>query len=164
MTPAFFILQNGHPVPTGKFAAIAVGCVGIILVSVSGIGLAAKSEGHCGYKYVTTSDRNETSVMEVREQSINATNVTGATVTMKIYYCTPFTATDLATALLALSGGSLMWSVSSSKLSWSAAASYYVSRWSLSLQYNFFLSRSILCIWVYPLPNNVYLKIMLWTL
>ena len=88
--------------------------MGIILVSVSGIGLAAKSDGHCGYKYVPTPDRNETSVMEVREQIRNNTNGTDAL--MKIPYCTPFTATDLAMASLALIGGSLMWSISSSKL------------------------------------------------
>lgn len=102
MTPAFLILQTGYPVPTGKLAAVAVGCVGIILVSVSGIGLAAESDGHCGYKYVATPDRNATN---------NATDMN------KYYYCTPFTATELATALVALIGGSLMWSISSSKLS-----------------------------------------------
>ena len=115
MTPAFFILQTGYPVPTAKLAAVAVGCVGIILVSVSGIGLAAESEGHCGYKRAATPDRNETSEMEVREQIMNTTNVTDSP--LEIHYCTPFTATDLATSLLALIGGSLMWSISSSKLS-----------------------------------------------
>ena len=89
--------------------------MGIILVSVSGIGLAAESEGHCGYKYVATPDRNETSVMKVRERIMNTTNETD--ITMKIPCCTPFTASDLATATLALIGGSLMWSISSSKLS-----------------------------------------------
>jgi len=88
--------------------------VGIILVSVSGIGLAAESEGHCGYKDVPTPDTNETSVMEVSKRIMNTTNVTDATVRKQ--YCTPFTATELATALLALIGGSLMWSISSSKL------------------------------------------------
>ena len=115
MRRAFFVLQTSYPVSTGKFAAIAVGCLGIILVSVSGIGLAAQSEGHCGFKDVATPDRNDTSVMEVRERIVNNTNVTDATI--KKHYCTPFTATELATALLALIGGSLMWSLSSSKLS-----------------------------------------------
>lgn len=114
--------------------------MGIILVSVSGIGLAAESEGHCGYEYVATSDRNETSVMEVWERlnTPNTANATDAPTTIKKHYCTPFTATDLATGLLALIGGSLMWSISSSKLFMSAVAYYFVSRWSLSLQYNFF--------------------------
>lgn len=104
-------LRTGYPVPTSKFAAIAVGCVGIILVSVSGIGLAAESEGHCGYRDLPTPDTNETSVMEVSKRIMNTTNVTDATVRKQ--YCTPFTATELATALLALIGGSLMWSISS---------------------------------------------------
>lgn len=89
--------------------------MGIILVSVSGIGLAAESDGHCGYKDVVTPDKNDTSVMEVRENIVNSTNVTDATI--RKWYCTPFTAAELATALLALIGGSLMWSISSSKLS-----------------------------------------------
>lgn len=108
-------VRTGYPVPAGKLAAVGVGCVGIILVSVSGIGLAAESEGHCGYEYVATPDRNETSVMEVwqRITTTNTTNATDAPTTIKIQYCTPFTATDLATGLLALIGGSLMWSISS---------------------------------------------------
>lgn len=115
MSPAFFVLQTSYPVSRGKFAAIAVGCVGIILVSVSGIGLAAESEGHCGYKDVV-SDINDTSVMEISERIVNTTNVTGTAMPLREHYCTPFTAKELATALLALMGGSLMWSLSSSKL------------------------------------------------
>ena len=101
----------------GKFAAIAVGCVGIILVSVSGIGLAAESDGHCGYEDVVTPVKNDTSVMEVRDDIVNSTNVTDATIHVRKWHCTPFTTTELATALLALIGGSLMWSISSGKLS-----------------------------------------------
>ena len=83
---------------TGKLGAIAVGCVGIILVSTSGIGLAAASDGHCGYKTVTnnTEVRNKTSA------------------TSQEWVCIKFTAGQLAGSLLALIGGSLMWSISSS--------------------------------------------------
>ena len=96
--------MSSNPVSTGKLCAIAVGCVGIILVSASGIGLATKSQGRCHYKEVTA----------VRNSSANSTNVTGATIRKQ--YCTPFTPVKLATSLLALIGGSLMWSISSSKL------------------------------------------------
>ena len=115
MSPASFVLQTSYPVSRGKFVAIAVGCVGIILVSVSGIGLAAESDSHCGYKDVEP-DINDTSVMEISERIVNNTNVTGTVVPLREHYCTHFTAKELATALLALMGGSLMWSLSSSKL------------------------------------------------
>ena len=92
------VLQTSSSVSTGKLGTIAVGCVGIILVSSSGIGLAAASNGHCGYKTVT----NDT---EVR-------NKTSAT--SQEWVCIKFTAAQLAGSLLALIGGSLMWSISSS--------------------------------------------------
>ncbi|XP_078366319.1 uncharacterized protein LOC144650503 [Oculina patagonica] len=100
-------VRTSHPVSTGKLGAITVGCVGIILVSASGIGLAAESDGHCSYKEVTPM-RNYTSV---KDSSVNSTNIEGAT--LREQNCTPLTAVELATALLALIGGSLMWSISS---------------------------------------------------
>ncbi len=103
--------QTSYPVSTGKLGAIAVGCVGIILVSASGIGLAAESKGHCSHKEVTPMRNNSL----VRNSSVNSTNIAGAT--PREQYCTPFTAVELATSLLALIGGSLMWSISSGKLS-----------------------------------------------
>lgn len=106
------VLQTSYPVYTGKLAAIAVGSVGIILVSTSGIGLAAESEGHCGYNKEEAPQANYTSMIEVTNNSVNSTKITGA----KERFCTPFTAVELATSLLALMGGSLMWSISSSKL------------------------------------------------
>ena len=86
-----------------------IGSFGIILVSVSGIGLAAESDGHCGYTEVNPQS-NYTPVTVLGNSSVNTT-LHGT----KQRYCTPFTAAELVGSLLALMGGSLVWSISSSK-------------------------------------------------
>ena len=101
---------------TGKVGAIAVGVVGIILVSVSGIGLAAHSRGHCQWQ--DSLGANNTTV---KPTVINTTQNTSNTTftdspTSKIiqqWHCTPFTPVELTMSLLALIGGSLMWAISS---------------------------------------------------
>lgn len=91
-------LQTTHPVFTGKLAAVlAIALVGIILVSASAIG----SEGHCGCKEVKSKGNNSIVI------TLPPTKQT---------FCTPLSALELAKSLLALIGGSFMWSVSSSKL------------------------------------------------
>lgn len=80
-------VRISYPVPSGKVAAIAVGLVGIIIVSISGISFAANSNGYCH-----SAGGNQTTTEQC---------------------CTPFTNVQLAMSLLALIGGSLMWSISS---------------------------------------------------
>ena len=94
--------------PAGKVVAIAVGLVGVVLVSVSGIGLAAASQGHCDWKVGYGANHT---AMIITNSTTNITSVN--TATLKVWQCTPFTHVELATSLLALIGGSFMWSVSS---------------------------------------------------
>ena len=102
----------------GKVGAIAVGVAGIILVSVSGIGLAANSKGHCQWQ--DSPDANSTTVQPtVIHTTENTSNTTITTTSTSLIIrewhctCTPFTHAELTMSLLALIGGSLMWAISS---------------------------------------------------
>lgn len=98
-------LKSTYQVSTSKLGAIVIGSLGIILVSGSGIGLAAKSHKHC--------QLNNTAAAPLVNISENATTLPSTEVQGK--FCTPFSAAELAGSLLALLGGSVMWSVSSGK-------------------------------------------------
>ena len=96
LTMNFFpsTLQSSHPVPVEKIVAMAVGIVGIVLVSVSGIAVAASSKCTLNEK-ITVDNRSNTSMNTSSQE----------------FPC--FTNKDLAVSLLSLIGGSLMWSMSS---------------------------------------------------
>lgn len=96
-------IWSTYQVSTSKLGAIVIGSLGIILVSGSGIGLAAKSHKHC--------QLNNTAAPPLVNISENATALPSTEVQGK--FCTPFSAAELAGSLLALLGGSVMWSVSS---------------------------------------------------
>ena len=100
----------------GKVGAIVVGVAGIILVSVSGIGLAANSKGHCQWQD-SLGPNNATvqsTVFHTTENTSNTTFTTTSTsMIIREWHCTPFTYVELTMSLLALIGGSLMWAISS---------------------------------------------------
>lgn len=105
-------MQSTYPVSAGKIGAIAVGFVGILLVSISGIAFATNSSGYC--KEVDAFSANHTSVQTTVLPTSNRSNSTTIDdSTLRKRQCTPFTLVELAMSLLALIGGSLMWSISS---------------------------------------------------
>ncbi|XP_068708054.1 uncharacterized protein [Montipora capricornis] len=89
-------VRSSHPVPVEKIVAMAVGVVGIVLVSVSGIAVAASSK--------CTGTLNEKMAVDNRSN-------TSMNTSSQEFPC--FTNKDLALSLLSLIGGSLMWSMSS---------------------------------------------------
>ena len=112
-------MQSTYPVSAGKIGAIAVGFVGIVLVSISGIAFATNSSGYC--KEVDAHSANHTSVQTTVLPTSNRSNSTTIDdSTLRKQHCTPFTHVELAMSLLALIGGSLMWSISSGMSSQSA--------------------------------------------
>lgn len=105
-------VRRTYPVSAGKIGAIAVGFVGILLVSISGIAFATNSSGYC--KDLDAFSANHTSVQTtVLPTSSRSNSTTIDDSTLRKQPCTPFTHVELAMSLLALIGGSLMWSISS---------------------------------------------------
>ena len=98
-----FALQSTYPVPAVKVVATAVGVAGIVLVSVSGIGLAANSTGHCQWQ----------DAVQPTVSKNTSNNSTPRIIYTGKWHCTPFTHVELTTSLFALIGGSLMWAISS---------------------------------------------------
>ena len=97
----------------GKVGAIAVGVAGIILVSVSGIGLAANSKGHCQWQGANSTTVQSTVIHTTENTSNTTITTTSTSLIIREWYCTPFTHAELTMSLLALIGGSLMWAISS---------------------------------------------------
>ena len=97
-------IKSTYQVSASKLGAIVIGSIGIILVSASDIGLAAKNPKSC-LPNGTTVPMNISDNTTV-SPSVNEENTSK---------CTPFSAAELAGSLLALLGGSVMWSMSSSK-------------------------------------------------
>ena len=97
-------IKSTYQVSASKLGAIVIGSIGIILVSASDIGLAAKNTKSClpnGTTVPMNISDNTTVSPSVNEENMSK--------------CTPFSAAELAGSLLALLGGSVMWSMSSSK-------------------------------------------------
>lgn len=94
--------RSTYQVSASKLGAIVIGSIGIILVSASGIGLAVKNPKSClpnGTTVPMNISDNTTVSPSVNEENMSK--------------CTPFSAVELAGSLLALLGGSVMWSMSS---------------------------------------------------
>lgn len=106
-------VRSSHPISAGKVGAIAVGIIGIVLVSITGIALA-KNTTNCYWEvkvYGANHTGMQATVFHTNETSPNK-SITDIPSLEKLH-CPSFTHVEVAMSLLALIGGSLMWSISS---------------------------------------------------
>lgn len=110
-----FSLQSSHPISAGKVGAIVVGIIGIVLVSITGIALAENTT-NCYRKEASGANHTgmQATGFQTNETSPNK-SITDIPSSEKLH-CPSFTHVELAMSLLALIGGSLMWSISSGML------------------------------------------------
>lgn len=104
ITSIYFPLQHKSGMTPLKLLALVIGFAGVIIVSVADIQMALASDGECRFVKVNGTHNN-----------LNITHTNGS-VPAKILswnMCTKYTHLQVSMSLLALLGGSLMWSVSS---------------------------------------------------
>ena len=102
-------IQHKSAITPLKILAMCIGFAGVIIVAVSDVFLALNSNGDCHFQVSTT---NLTSGL-----NNSAANQSDSPkyIPLSKKVCTKYTTVQVGTSLIALLGGSFMWSISSGK-------------------------------------------------